>query len=307
MDYGEVLSQAWRITWRNKALWVLGVLAGCSASGRGGGGSQASSSFRGYDFGGQGAPEIERFINSIPLETWIAVAIGVLLLILSLSLLFLVLGVLGQSGLIAAFAQEDGGQPVTLGEAFRLGSRYFWRLLGVRVVVWAAGVIVAIGVISVVLLSLGIALICLLPLLCLLLPASFLVDGYVMLTMVAAVQENLGVLEAFGRAWEVIRENLGPVIVMALILILGGAIVSVMISAPFLAVLIPAGAGLLVGEGWSVVTGLVASGVLLLIGIPILILLSAVLTTFTTGAWTITYRRLTGVQQGAVIIAEETA
>jgi hypothetical protein len=306
MDYGEVLSQAWRITWRNKALWVLGVLAGCSASGRGGGGTQASSSFRGYNFGGQEAPDLERFINSIPVETWIAVGIGVLLLILSLSLLFLVLGVLGQSGLIAGFVQEDGGQPVTLGAAFQLGSQYFWRLLGVRVVVWLAGLIVAIGIISVVLLSFGIALVCLLPLLCLLLPISFLVDGYVMLTMVAAVQENLGVLAAFGRAWEVIRDHLGPVIVMALILILGGGIVSVLISAPFLAVLIPAGAGLLVGEGWSVVTGLVASGVLLLIGVPILILLSAVLTTFTTGAWTITYRRLTGAQ-GAMMVAEEPA
>lgn len=306
MDYGEVLSQAWRITWRNKVLWVLGLLAGCSASGRGSGGPQFSSSFRGYNFDGQGAPEIQRFLNSVPPETWIAVAIGLVLLILSLSLLFLVLGVLGQAGLIAAFTQEDAGQRVTLGGAFQLGSQYFWRLLGVRVVVWLAGVALAIILISLTLVTLGIALICLVPLLCVLVPAAFLVDGYVILTMIAAVQEDLGVFAAFGRAWEVIRENLGPVIVMALILILGGGIVSLVIAAPFVAVLVPGVVGLIVGEGWSVVTGLVTSGVLLLIAIPLLVLFSAVLTTFTTGAWTITYRRLIGVQ-GPVVAAEESA
>jgi hypothetical protein len=126
------------------------------------------------------------------------------------------------------------------------------------------------------------------------------------MTMIAAVQEDLGVFPAFSRAWQVIRGNLGPAIVMALILILGGGIVSLVISAPFITVFIPGLVGLIVGERWSVVTGLVTSGVLLLIAVPILILLSAVLTTFTTGAWTITYRRLIGVH-GAALPAEESA
>jgi hypothetical protein len=51
---------------------------------------------------------------------------------------------------------------------------------------------------------------------------------------------------------------------------------------------------LALGEGWTVVTGLVASGALLLIALPLLLLASAIITTFTTGAWTITYRRLIG-------------
>ena len=61
MDYGEVLRKTWNISWRNKGLWILGILAGCSASGRGNFGTWSSgargysfdsSEFRGYD-GGQ--------------------------------------------------------------------------------------------------------------------------------------------------------------------------------------------------------------------------------------------------------------
>ena len=35
MDYGKVLGRAWEITWRWKALWILGFLAGLG-SGKGG-------------------------------------------------------------------------------------------------------------------------------------------------------------------------------------------------------------------------------------------------------------------------------
>jgi hypothetical protein len=295
MDYGEILTQAWRITWRRKSLWVLGLLAGCSASGRGSGGGQAGSSFRGYDFnGGGGAPEIERFFESIPPEVWISAVIGIVLIILALALVSLVLGVLGQSGLISAFAQEDAGVEVPLGRAFSLGGEYFWRLLGVRLVVWLIGIAIAGAVAIFAIFTLGVGLLCLAPLLCLLIPVSFLVDAYVVLTMVAAVQEDLGVLAAFSRAWEVIRSDFAPVLVMALILILGGGIVNLLISAPFVAVFVPGIVGLALGEGWTVVTGLVASGALLLIALPLLLLASAIITTFTTGAWTITYRRLIG-------------
>ena len=47
MNYGEILSKAWKIIWKNKILWLFGILAGCSASGVGGssgGWSSAGSS-----------------------------------------------------------------------------------------------------------------------------------------------------------------------------------------------------------------------------------------------------------------------
>jgi hypothetical protein len=32
MNYGDIIKRSWRITWRYKALWVLGIFAGVSAA-----------------------------------------------------------------------------------------------------------------------------------------------------------------------------------------------------------------------------------------------------------------------------------
>jgi len=48
MDYGEVLSKAWQITWKYKVLWIFGILAGC-------GGQFGNNSFN-YSLGGDGGP-----------------------------------------------------------------------------------------------------------------------------------------------------------------------------------------------------------------------------------------------------------
>jgi hypothetical protein len=310
MDFAAVLKKTWEITWKNKGLWLLGILAGCSASGRGNN-LQAGSGFRGYDFGGgrrpsgqlpegqfRGFPELQQFFSRIDEGTWIAVALVVLGVILVLSLVFLILGVIGQGGLIAAFGKADDGARVALGEGFNLGMQYFWKLLGIRIVVWLIGVVVAIlvaaSLVAVGIATLGIGLICLLPLLCLLIPLAFGVDAYVILTMVAAVEESLGVVDAFRKAWETLRANLGPVIVMALILILGGGILSAILGIPFIGVIVPAILGFALGTDTSIYSGLAISGLCLVFAIPIIILLSGVLTTYTTGAWTLTYRRLTG-------------
>jgi len=246
---------------------------------------------------------LERFFSRIDEGTWIAVALVILGVILVLALVALVLGVIGQGGLIAGFARADEGQTVALGEAFNLGMQNFWKLLGIRVVTWAAGLIVgitvAIGVVAVAIGTLGIGLLCLIPLVCLLIPLAWGLDAYIILTMVAAVEEGLGVFDAFRKAWDLVRPNLGPVIVMALILILGGGILSAVLGVPFIGVVVPAILGFALGSETSIYSGLAVSGLCLVVAIPIFIVLIGVLTTYTTGAWTLTYRRLTGKAGGA--------
>src|SRR3990172_2987030 len=275
MDFGAVLKRAWEITWKNKGFWILGILAGCSASGRGNNG-QAASGFRGYDFGGgrlpegqfQGFPELERFFSRGDEGTWIAVALAVLGVILVLALVFLVLGVIGQAGLIAGFARADDGHSIALGEAFNLGMQNFWKVLGIRVVVWVAGLIVgitvAVALVAVAIGTLGIGLLMLLPLICVLaivlIPVAWGLDAYIILAMVAAVEEGLGVFDAFRKAWETVRANLGPVIVMALILILGGGILSAVLGVPFIGVIVPAIFGFALGTETSIYSGLSVTG-----------------------------------------------
>ncbi|MGH2619003.1 MAG: DUF7544 domain-containing protein [Anaerolineales bacterium] len=314
MDIGAVLTRAWNITWKYKVLWLLGVLAGCSASGRGSGG-QFPSGFQGYDFSSgdaQGPPAegMQQFIDRLSEGAWIPIVIGVILLVIFVSLVFLVLGVLGQAGLIAAFGRADDGHDITLGEAFRLGGEHFWRLLGIRITVWVAGLIIGVvAVVAVVLFSvatLGIGLICLLPVLCLLIPLGIAVDAYIVLTMVAAIEEGARVFDAFGKAWVFVQKNLGQVLVMALILVIGGGILSAILFLPFAVVVVPAIVGGLTGSDTGLVSGLAISGLCLVVLLPVAVLLSGVLTTYITGVWTLTYRRLTG-KPGAAALASAAA
>jgi hypothetical protein len=303
MDYGAVLSRAWRIGWKNKGLWILGILAGCSASGRGGG-SQSTSGFQGYqydynEFDGFQFRELERLLGiRIAEEAVVLFVLGLLCIALVIGLAVLVLGVIGQGGLIAGYGQADDGKEVSFSEAFGLGLQNFWKLLGIRIVFWLAGMIVIIvvvlGAVFFGIITLGIGLICLIPLICLLIPLAIAVDAYVVLTMVASVEEQLGVFDSFGRSWSVIRENFGPALVMTLILIIGGGILSFIVFLPFASIAVPAITGFVLGTDVAIGSGLAISALCLVGAIPLILIVNGVLTTFITGSWTLTYRRLTG-------------
>jgi len=308
MDYGWVLKRAWEITWKFKGLWVLGILASCSSGGGGGGGGGGSSG-SGYQFSGESDPRIvqfQRWIESISSETWIAIAVVAGIAIFVVGLVALALGVIGQGGLIAGFNQAENNGTVTLGEAFRIGKANFWRLVGVRIVFWLGGVLLALAIVAVVAMiaigTMGIGLLCLLPLLCLLIPAGALVGVYVMLTQVALVTEGLGVSDSFRRSWEVLKQNLGPIIVIGLILLFGSLVIGLVMALPLIAAVLPAAAGLAFGTDQSTTTGLVTAGLCLVVYLPLMIVANGVLQTYVTGMWTLSFRQLTGRAKGVLAI-----
>jgi len=283
-------------------LWLLGILAGCSASGRGNFGSSGSGA-RGYSFDSgelprfDGSPFFEE-IGPIQEEVVIPIILGILCLGLIIALVFLVLGVIGQGGLIAGFKRADEGADVTFAEAFGEGMQVFWKLLGIRIAFFIAGFVVAmaliVGAVLIGIATLGLGLLCLIPLLCLLIPVGLGVDSYIILTMVAAVEEELGVFEAFGRSWTTFKENLGPVVVMILILIVGFGLLGFLLALPFIGIVVPAMTGVFIGSDLAMVSGVALTLLCTMAAIPVLIALYGLLTTYTTGAWTLTYRRLNG-------------
>ena len=296
MDYGSVLSRAWHITWRHKALWILGILAGCSGNASGQSGSRVSSNFSNFGRNGQGPNP--QFLNNVPEETWIIVALGLLCIIVLLVVLFIVLGAIGKGGLIAAFNQADEAQPVSLGGAFSLSLTYFWRVLAIQILVGLAWflVIVVFAILAggAAILTLGLALICIIPLICLLLPLAVAVNTYATLAQNAVIVEDQGIFDALASAWETLKANVGPVVVMALVLIVGGFIVGILIGLPALALLAPLITGVIIGSQASITSGVVIFGLCLIAYIPVAIVLNGIVQTYVNGSWTLTYRRLTG-------------
>ncbi len=295
MDISAIFKRAWEITWKHKGLWLLGILANCST----GGGSQASSNISRipeYQTGGSEFPQIEHWLQGIPEETWIAIGIAVVCGMLLLALIFWVLAAIGNGGLIAGFQMAESGETVTLASAFQQGLSYFWKLLVIQLILGVASLVVIVPLVFggalLSILTLGIALICLIPFLCLLIPLGIALSIYTLLTQIALIVEELDIVAAFQRAWEVFRSNLGEVIVMGLILGVGGFVVGLILAIPFILMVLPFITGLIVGTDTSTVAGLSLTLIGILFYLPALLVASGIMRTFITGSWTLTYRSL---------------
>ena len=294
MDISAIFKRAWEITWKHKGLWVLGILANCS--GAGSQGSSNASRMPQYSVGGGEFPQIERWLQSIPEETWIAIGIAVACGILLLALLFWILAAIGNGGLIAGFQMAEAGETVTLANAFQQGIRYFWKLLVIQLIPGLASLVVIVPVILgmglLTVLTLGLGILCLIPLLCLLVPLGIALSIYTLLTQVALIVEELDIVAAFQRAWEVFRSNLGQVVLMGLILGVGGFVVGLILAIPFILMALPFITGLIVGTDTSSLTGFSVTIIGILLYLPVLLVAGGIMRTFITGSWTLTYRSL---------------
>jgi hypothetical protein len=237
----------------------------------------------------------------------IALFVGILLLIiLVLVLLAIFFGTIGRIGLIQGAAQVDrGAAHLTFGDLFSQSTPYFWRVFGLSLLVGIATFLVVIllvvfGILGSVA-TLGIGLVCLIPLLCLVVPVGWLVSIIVEQANIAIVLENRGIIDGLQRGWEIVRNNLGPVIVMGLILFLGVALIGGFIVAlPLALVVTPAILGALSQSSQATGSGWLITGLCFVAYLPVLLVLNGILSSFIGTAWTYTFidlsRRGTQVQ-----------
>jgi hypothetical protein len=296
MDFGYVLKRGWEIIWKFKVLWIFGILASCGQAS----GSSASNS--GYRFSYHDtniSPQVEQFFNRLNPAIITILAIIAIVVSIVLVILIVLLGTVGKVGLIRGTVKaEQGAERLTFGELWRDGLTYFWRVFGLNLLIglvimfallalFVLGIILTIG-------TLGIFLVCLIPLLCLLVPVMWVVSVIIEQANVALVVENLSITEAIKRGWQVAWNYIVTMLVMSLILILGASIIGgVLIGLPLLVVAAPAAVGAATGTTEAIRNGLLVSGLLFIVYLPVLLLLSGILQSYISSAWTLTYLRLT--------------
>lgn len=304
-NFGEVLSRAWQIIWKHKVLWIFGIFAGCS---RGGGGGSSGGGGGATGPGGDGRlPEIERFFEQlgqwIDNNAWI-IAVFVLT-VLVLIILAIFLGAIGRIGLIrGTYQAEQGRERLVFGELFSESMPYFWRVFGLSLLI---GVLILLLILPLILfgvLTAGIGLICILPLLCLLIPLSWAVMVVIEQANVAIVLEDLGIVDGLRRGWEVVRANVGTMIVMALILFIGAAVIGILLAIPIIITIIPAAIAIAAAAGGDTPAAWIWTlGICAVIYLPILFVLNGILTAYVQTAWALTYMRLTRPQDNVILEA----
>src|SRR6266498_4661307 len=280
-NFGEVLSRAWQIIWKHKVLWIFGIFAGCS---------RGSGNFRGNSGGGGGGsggqpnfpPEVMRIFEFIQ-QNLVTVIVAGCILILLIWAVTIFLGTIGKVGLIRGTFQAEGGvEKLIFGQLFSESMPYFWRVFGLSLIVAipiliVLAVLIAAGVAFAISASNGndaarVGVFGIVPLLigciCLLIPVMFVVGMIIRQAENAIVLEDLPVLPAISRGWEVFRANLGPIILMAIILGVIGFVAGIIIAIPVLVVVVPAAVTFALVNSQNY-TPLIFAGVCLCLYIPV--------------------------------------
>lgn len=303
MDYGNVLARAWQISWRWKVLWILGLLAGLGRAMSGGSNSRYSTGS-----GEWGGPQD----LGIPPEVFGALA-GAACLGLIIGIALWVISVIARGGLIAGVHQVEEEGDTSFGRAWRAGASRFWTLFGI-------GILAAIPMILAILLGfvvLGTTLFAgiqasgsssglsrlgaiLAPVACC--SVTFLCGLFVVALVLAqiriyaeraAIMEDLGWIDAFKRGWQILKENLGPTIILWIIFFVIGLALALLITAALAVLMLPFIALLTSSDpaAWAV-GPLFCGGVIAAVVFAAIV---AFIETFTSATWTLAYRDLAGL------------
>jgi len=302
-DFGKVLKRSWEIVWKHKVLWIFGILASC-ARGNGGGNSGGSGETQ-YQSGPngdqpfpssgfeQGMEQVGQFLNE---NLWIIIL--AVLFIFLLSFIFYAIGMMGRVGPIkGTYMAETGTTSLSFGELWSGSMPYFWRIFGMNFLFGLMIAIIVIPLLLVGLLTAGVGFVCVIPILCLIIPLSWVLLVIIEQAQAGIVIEDLSMLDGFKRGWEIVKSNPGPIIIMALILGIGGAIVGVAVSLPLILAVLPIAIGYGMGGSQESTAPLILAAACCVLYFPVLLIANGILTAYIQSAWTLTYMQLTGPKE----------
>jgi hypothetical protein len=306
MNYGGLIRDAIRITWRNRYLWFFGFFVGLGSGGGGGGGGGG-----GRDLDEQSSAEIASIsplaVQQEALNKNVSLIIALVVLVLLILLLFLVFYVVSQGGLTESVAAIDRGENRSFLSTWRAGASYFWRVLG-QVLVFlgiALGLLLAVGI-PVALLVLGAfltdstALRVAAVVVAVLVAVALLIVIFIPLAIIRQfsrrelVVRGESVLASVGSGYRLFLENKGRSLLVWLIQlgIMLGAGIALIIALVIVGFVLFLPTIALAAAGYS--TAAILAGVVAgLILVPLLIVAIAILGTFNHSYWTLAYLRLT--------------
>ncbi|HLA88626.1 MAG TPA: hypothetical protein VJL10_11420 [Anaerolineales bacterium] len=303
-NLGEVLTTSWKTIWKHKVLWVFGILASFA---RGGGGSSAGGGNSGYQTGSgdvsfpiekfeRGMQQVAQFFEQ---NLWIIIT-GVVILVL-LSFLLYAAGMMGRIGLIkGVYKVETGAERLSFGELWSESMPYFWRIFGMNFLFGLAFVLIFIPLVIFGFVTMGIGFICILPLLCILVPISWVIAVVMEQAQPAIVLENLGIVDGLKRGWQIVKTNAISMILLAIVLAVGGAIIGLVIALPIILSVLPIFIGMnALNESFTPVYIALACCALYL---PVIIFLNGILTAYIQSVWTLAYLRLTKPTESAAVV-----
>jgi hypothetical protein len=185
------------------------------------------------------------------------------------------------------------------------GLPYFWRILGVMLVInLTLGLVITILSLLaflLILVTIGMASICVQPLTFLLMPFMFLVVGVLEAAQVAVIAKDMNVMDAIKHALQVVRAHVWKYVIITLIVYFGSSILTSFIIMPMMLPLVFVPFLLEFTHEMSMQSVALISVLFFSIFFPVLMLVSSVLGVFMKASLDLTYLRLTSPAEEQVV------
>ena len=313
IDLGKILTRAWQIIWNNKILWVFGILAGFANGGSGGGNNGGGSNYQTNN-----NPSFLNGVDEFPdqiaefFQEYMLIIIAVCVFLVLLSFVFYALGMMGRIGILkGVYKVEEGASSLVFAELWSESMPFFWRFFGLNFLIGLAFLVILLPIILISVATMGIGLACLLPLVCLLVPVGWVVSVVLEQAQAAIVAEDLNMINGLRRGWDIARSDIVGMIVLALILGIGGAIVGLVVALPIIIAVVPAVISLISAgniESVSTVPPLVwVTVACCVLYYPVLLTLNGIMIAYIKSAWALSYLQLAKPTEQAPVFVEGNA
>jgi hypothetical protein len=279
MDFGEVLSTAWKTAWKHKVIYGFGLVG------------MAVPALMVFLMGGFFAfstlQELESAFDAGQGGFGI-VFFGLLLL---LNLVSLVFSALSNAGTYKGTQQALGGAGrLSFSELWEESWPYLGRLAGLFLLIGLGGAVVFAFPALLGMITAGLAFLCILPLMIVFIPLGILMYLILQLGMAAIVCDDLGLAAALRYAWGLIRRKFWPLALMTMILYLVQMMVVTVISLPMffvqVLVVVPLASGnfdeALIFRGF---------GIMMAVILPLAFLIQGLSMAYINSAWVVIYLR----------------
>lgn len=305
MEYTAIVKEAWRVTWRYKILWLFGLFVGAGGSGSSGGSRSYSNTGSNASSGSNALPSELTNVGQ-QMTQWaqanlgLLIALGIALVLVGI--VFWIVSVAARGGLIHLVNEAEEQRDVRAGSGWSAGFGRWWSIFGVRFLLYLPFVLVIFVLLLVTLLpwllsvsstpepglpaifgTCGVVVVLFLVL---------VVLGFVV-SLVSEFAERhvmLGgadMFPAIGAGWQDLRTHFKDVLLMWLLTVVIGIVYGIVVVIALLIL----GGGALVA---FLVGGPCGGALVALALLGVLLLPSAIYGTFVSAMWTIFWREMTG-------------
>jgi hypothetical protein len=227
VELGEVFARAWNITWKNKVLWVISALP-------------ILISFLIFPVWFfivfMGRFDLTRMPRVFENSGFAILAVLFYLIVFTASFVLQIIS--RSSATLGIYRVEAGVQPITFMNLIRDGFQYFWRFLGISLLlalaVMAFFLVFLACITAVSIVTMGIGAICVQPLFLLFIPLALLGMAFMEQAEAAVVADGLGLTDAVKRGYELIRANLLTFALITVVIYFGMTILMSIIVFPFM-------------------------------------------------------------------------